>query len=61
MLAGARSVWVGDGLRSVRAGSAVFVPGGAVHSCENTGASELRLAYVLAADSFEDVEYVFED
>jgi mannose-6-phosphate isomerase-like protein (cupin superfamily) len=61
VLAGVGSVRVGDGVRSVRAGSAVFVPGGALHSCENTGASELRLAYVLAADSFEDVEYVFED
>jgi hypothetical protein len=37
------------------------VPGGAVHSRENTGASEPRLAYVLAADSFEEVQYVFED
>jgi quercetin dioxygenase-like cupin family protein len=61
VLAGEGSVRVGDGVRPVRAGSAVFVPGGAVHACENTGASELRLAYVLAADSFEDVEYVFED
>jgi quercetin dioxygenase-like cupin family protein len=61
VLAGEGSVRVGDGVRSVRAGSAVFVPGGAVHSCANTGASELRLAYVLAADSFEEVEYVFED
>jgi oxalate decarboxylase/phosphoglucose isomerase-like protein (cupin superfamily) len=54
-------VGVGEEVRSVRVGSAVFVPGGAVHSCENTGASELRLAYVLAADSFEEVQYVFED
>ena len=61
VLAGVGSVRVGDGVRSVRAGSAVFVPGNTFHSCENTGASELRLAYVLAADSFEDVEYVFED
>ena len=61
MLAGEGSVRVGDGVRSVRAGSAVFVPGDAVHSCENTGHSGLRLAYVLAADSFEDIEYVFED
>src|SRR4051794_39544736 len=44
VLAGEGSVRVGDGVRSVRAGSAVFVPGGAVHSCENTGASQLRLA-----------------
>jgi mannose-6-phosphate isomerase-like protein (cupin superfamily) len=61
VLAGAGSVRAGEGVRSVRADSAVFVPGGALHSCENTGTSELRLAYVLAADSFEDVEYVFED
>jgi quercetin dioxygenase-like cupin family protein len=61
VLAGEGSVGVGEEVRSVRAGSAVFVPGGAVHSCENTGASELRLAYVLAADSFEEVQYVFED
>ena len=60
VLAGEGSVRVGGVLRSVRAGSAVFVPGDAVHSCENTGASELRLAYVLAADSFQDVQYVFE-
>jgi quercetin dioxygenase-like cupin family protein len=61
VLAGEGSVWVGAGVRPVRAGSAVFVPGGVFHSCENTGDSESRLAYVLAADSFEDVEYVFED
>jgi mannose-6-phosphate isomerase-like protein (cupin superfamily) len=61
VLAGEGSVRVGSGGWPVRAGSAVFVPGDAVHSCENTGASELRLAYVLAADSFEDVEYVYDD
>ena len=45
----------------VEAGTAVFIPGDALHSCENTGASDLRIAYVLAADSFDDVDYVFED
>jgi quercetin dioxygenase-like cupin family protein len=45
--------------REVAAGAAVFIPGNALHSCRNTGDVELRLAYVLAADSFEDVEYVF--
>ncbi len=43
----------------VRAGSAVFIPGHALHGCENPGPGELRLAYVLAADSFDDVEYRF--
>jgi len=61
VLAGEGSVRVGAGVRPIRAGSAVFVPGDTVHSCENTGTSELRLAYVLAADSFDDVEYIFED
>lgn len=60
MLAGEGTVRVGDEIRAVEAGCAVFVPGGVVHACKNTGSSELRIAYVLAADSFEDVEYVFE-
>ena len=45
----------------VRPGSAVFIPGDAVHGCENPTSSDLRIAYVLAADSFDDVEYRFED
>jgi quercetin dioxygenase-like cupin family protein len=40
-------------------GVAVFIPGNAVHAVEATGDSGVRMAYVLAADSFEDVEYVF--
>ena len=59
VLAGEGSVSIGGETRPVEAGSAVFVPGDAWHSCVNTGASELRLAYVIAADSFDDVEYVF--
>jgi len=61
VLAGEGSVRVGGEAKLVRVGSAVFIPGYAVHSCENTGTSELRLAYVFAADSFENVEYIFED
>ena len=49
-----------DGMaRPVEPGVAVFVPGNALHSVEATGDSGVRFAYVLAADSFEDVEYVF--
>jgi mannose-6-phosphate isomerase-like protein (cupin superfamily) len=58
-LAGDGLVTVDGEARSVGPGAAVFIPGNAPHSCENTGASELRFAYVLAADSFADVEYVF--
>jgi quercetin dioxygenase-like cupin family protein len=45
--------------RTVRPGVAVFVPGNALHSVKATGDADLRFAYVFAADSFEDVEYVF--
>ena len=44
---------------AVRAGSAVFVPGGAEHSLANTGTSTMRLLYTFAVDSFDDVTYVF--
>jgi quercetin dioxygenase-like cupin family protein len=60
VLEGAGSVTIDGKTRAVAAGSAVFVPGNAVHSCENTGMSDLRIAYVFAADSFEEIEYVFD-
>ncbi len=47
--------------RAVRAGSSVFIPGNCRHSIECTGQTPLRFAYVLAADSFDDVTYVFGD
>jgi quercetin dioxygenase-like cupin family protein len=50
-----------DGVASeVRPGASVFIPGGALHGIEATGEQDLRLAYVLAADAFEDVTYRFE-
>ena len=61
VLEGTGSVTIDGKTRPVAAGSAVFIPGNALHSCENAGTSELRFAYVLAADSFEDVEYVFDE
>jgi mannose-6-phosphate isomerase-like protein (cupin superfamily) len=61
ILEGTGSVTIDGNARPVGAGSAVFIPGNVLHSCENTGTSELRFAYVLAADSFEEVEYVFDE
>ena len=61
VLEGTGSVTIDGNARPVGAGSAVFIPGNVLHSCENTGTSELRFAYVLAADSFEEVEYVFDE
>ena len=60
VLDGSGLVRVGAAELAVGAGSAVFIPGDALHSCENTGASDLRFAYVFPADSFDEVEYVFE-
>jgi quercetin dioxygenase-like cupin family protein len=59
VLAGAVEVTIGGATRPARAGCAVFIPGGARHACRNPGPAEARFAYVLAADSFADVEYVF--
>ena len=61
VLEGTGSVTIDGKSRPVAAGSAVFIPGNTLHSCENTGTSDLRIAYVFAADSFEEVEYVFGD
>jgi mannose-6-phosphate isomerase-like protein (cupin superfamily) len=61
VLEGTGSVGIGPEARPVEAGSAVFIPGNAFHSLANTGASELRFAYVFAADSFEEIEYVFDE
>jgi mannose-6-phosphate isomerase-like protein (cupin superfamily) len=60
ILEGTALVEIDSEARSVGAGSAVFIPGDAIHSCENTGASDLRFAYVFPVDSFEEIEYVFD-
>ena len=61
ILEGTGLVRIDGKARPVGAGSAVFIPGNVVHSCENTGASDLRFAYVFPANSFEEVEYVFDE
>jgi quercetin dioxygenase-like cupin family protein len=58
VLAGSGVVTVAGEASDVRAGSAVFIPGNALHSLEAAG-EELRLAYAFAADSMDDVEYHF--
>ncbi len=51
-----------DGLaHAVGPGAGIFIAGNALHSVETTGQTDLRVAYVLAADAFEDVEYVFDE
>jgi quercetin dioxygenase-like cupin family protein len=43
----------------LRAGSAVFIPGGTTHGLRNVGSRSARLFYTLAAGSFDEVQYVF--
>jgi quercetin dioxygenase-like cupin family protein len=59
VLDGAGVVTIDGSAHAVGPGAGVFIAGNAVHSVESTGQTELRVAYVLAADAFEDVEYVF--
>jgi|SRR5215203_2864935 len=61
VLEGTGSVTIDGKTRPVGAGTSVYIPGNALHSCENTGEGDLRFAYVFAANSFEEVEYVFEE
>ena len=43
----------------VRTNTAVFIPGNAPHGLRNTGQTTLRFFYVLAVNSFGEVEYIF--
>ncbi|WP_309083437.1 cupin domain-containing protein [Chelativorans sp.] len=43
----------------LRAGTALFIPGGAWHRTSNTGQEPLRYLFVLPADSIRDVEHQF--
>jgi mannose-6-phosphate isomerase-like protein (cupin superfamily) len=61
VLGGSGVVTVDGDRHVVGVGDAVFLPGGAMHSVVSTGGIDLRVAYILAADSFDDVVYVFGD
>lgn len=43
----------------IGAGTAVQIPGDTEHGVRNTGATELRVHYVFAADSLSDIIYRF--
>ncbi len=59
VLSGAGRVQLDGAWHLVHRGATVFVPGGTHHFVENTGNEPLQLLYVLDADSFPEVEYVF--
>ena len=59
VLSGEGVVTLGGIDYQVRAGSGIFIPGFSEHGIRNTGTLTLRFFYVLAADAFTDIEYVF--
>jgi len=59
VIEGAGEVTVAGVASQVGGGSHVFIPGSARHGIRNTGDGDLRFVYVLAASSFDDVDYVF--
>ncbi|MEI7593042.1 MAG: cupin domain-containing protein [Actinomycetes bacterium] len=61
ILDGQGTVFIDDEEHLVSAGSTVFVPGGAWHYVENTGETTLRLLFVFAVDSFDQVHYEYPD
>lgn len=60
MLQGRAAVTIDGDTREVGPGMTVFIPGDAVHGIECAGSREVRFAYVLAADRFDDVKYIFD-
>lgn len=42
----------------VRKGSTLFIPGGCEHGTRNTDERPLKIFYVFAVDSFQEVEYI---
>jgi mannose-6-phosphate isomerase-like protein (cupin superfamily) len=61
ILSGTGAMSIDGEVQNVRTGSAIFVPSNSVHAIANTGDEVLRLLYVFAVDSFDDVTYVFPD
>ncbi|MEF8942919.1 MAG: cupin domain-containing protein [Desulfohalobiaceae bacterium] len=59
VLAGEGTVLIREEEYHVKPGTAVFIPGNAVHGLRNTGPDTLRFLYVFAADSFDEVDYRF--
>jgi mannose-6-phosphate isomerase-like protein (cupin superfamily) len=59
LIEGQGIVTINDIEHDVRADSAVFIPGNALHGIRNTGQTPLRFFYAFAMNSFEEVEYVF--
>ncbi len=45
----------------VEAGTAIFIPGSAIHGIRNESDAPVRWIYIFPADSFGEIKYVFEN
>jgi quercetin dioxygenase-like cupin family protein len=61
LLSGAGSVEVDGKDYPATAGSAIFIPGGAMHAFSNTGAVTIAFVYVFPVDAFADLVYEFDE
>ena len=61
VLSGAGSVVVDGEDYPATAGSAIFIPGGALHAFSNTGAVTIAFVYVFPVDAFADLVYEFDE
>lgn len=59
VLAGEGMVTIDGRDFALRAGSTAFIPGDALHGARNTGAEPLRILYVFASGSFDEIDYRF--
>lgn len=61
IISGEGIVTLGEQEMTLGPNHAVYIPSNARHGARNEGEEELRIFYVLAADSFDAVEYHFDD
>ncbi|NER29282.1 MAG: cupin domain-containing protein [Symploca sp. SIO1C4] len=59
ILEGTGVMFLGKNEHAVKTGTAIYMPGNALHSLKNTGSKPLQFLYVFAADSFADITYRF--
>ena len=59
ILEGEGEVRIGERVQRVTPGTAVFIPGDAIHTIVNTGPSHLRLLFTFPTDSFDEVQYKY--
>lgn len=61
VLSGKGTVEIEGTIHALKPETCVFIPGNARHFLLNTGADDLRIFYVFAADGMADITYHFAD